>query len=58
MGLAMKALTQCFLLLMAINLLALTQSARGQAPDNAAQVRILHPDAAPEVVWSQRDPGM
>jgi hypothetical protein len=36
-GLAMKALTQCFLLLMAINLLALTESARGQAPDNAAQ---------------------
>ena len=48
----MKTLAHCFLLLMAINLLALPQTARGQAPDDAPQVRILHPDAAPEIVWS------
>ncbi|HET6239010.1 MAG TPA: hypothetical protein VFE41_29260 [Acetobacteraceae bacterium] len=48
----MKALTHCFLLLMAIILLAPPQTARGEAPDDAPQVRILHPDAAPEIVWS------
>ena len=48
----MKALAHWFLVLMAINLLVPGQSARGEASDEVAEVRILHPDAAPEVVWS------
>jgi hypothetical protein len=37
---------------MAINLLVPGRRARGEASDEVAEVRILHPDAAPEVVWS------
>lgn len=48
----MKSLAHWFLLLMAINLLVLGQRARGEGSDEVAEVRILHPDAAPEVVWS------
>jgi hypothetical protein len=48
----MRVLAHWFLLLMAVNLLVPGQRARGEASDEVAEVRILHPDAAPEVVWS------
>jgi hypothetical protein len=48
----MKALAHGLLLLLAIGLLVPSQRARGEAPDQEAEVRILDPDAAPEVVWS------
>jgi hypothetical protein len=48
----MQVLTPWFLFLIAMGLLVPTDKAHAEATEEATQVRILHPGAAPEVVWS------